>query len=590
MEHPVDKIIDILIAILVLFLFPIIFFGFKQDGIVQLLVEAQTEMFVEDIRSNGYISKEMYEYYVNRLSATGLLYDISLEHRHYSFEPEYRFRTAEEIIEEQNKSYTGENKYTYVPVYTDIPHVEDPIDNSGNLNTETNERILAKAERTPPSPTHVHTDECYHAAKHVHTSDCYTYSGSDREEYECGTFTGRMVVHYEYTYRCPCGKSVYEEAGGTEPALTNGTCVYCGEDMELDLSSVSMDQYWQCRGEIEGSGSCNELGSYGGTHIAYRTTSNYTLNCGKKEGAYYDEAGNELSPVCSQIIVKVEPTHPVQTVYTNDPLITTISVTYMDGSTNILKANTTFSTEEVVQNKTATLSYVNVVGLVSTTHTCDITVSVVPRSKTCENGHTYNLNPDGSDPSCPFCKAYLSKLELVIPSNGVIEIYKGTSLPDNHVTLLATYMDGRTEYLYSEYLDNLDTNYVGTQTVTLSYKGKYVYITVITKRNLTKCPVCNRLYELYPDGTDPGCPYCAAKTPVFTGNILEYENHIYDRDILRIIYDENKVYKFSKDDYIQVKVTNKTKGLGNSILGAIIKGINQDFIHVKNGGYIREEK
>jgi hypothetical protein len=98
------------------------------------------------------------------------------------------------------------------------------------------------------------------------------------------------------------------------------------------------------------------------------------------------------------------------------------------------------------------------------------------------------------------------------------------------------------------------------------------------------------LYELYPDGTDPGCPYCAAKTPVFTGNILEYENHIYDRDILRIIYDENKVYKFSKDDYIQVKVTNKTKGLGNSILGAIIKGINQDFIHVKNGGYIREEK
>ena len=71
-------------------------------------------------------------------------------------------------------------------------------------------------------------------------------------------------------------------------------------------------------------------------------------------------------------------------------------------------------------------------------------------------------------------------------------------------------------------MDNLDKNYVGTQTVTISYKGKNTYLTVTTKRNLTRCSICNRYYELYPDDTDPGCPYCLSLTPIFTGNVLEY--------------------------------------------------------------------
>lgn len=600
MERPIEHIIDILVAILVLFLFPIIYFGLKQDALVQTLVQTKTEEFVHEIRSNGYLSKQMYEDYIRELSATGLLYDITLEHSHYSYEPEYRFRSKEEVIEEQDNAYTGENKYTYRPVNTDIPHVEDPIDNSGNLNTETNESILAGAVRTPPSSTHVHTDACYQGTKHKHTGSpssgggCYGKSDSSECTALVDFLPSRLTDERQFT----CNRIIDiipGEGSSLDYVHCKGTQTYIHWSGEGECSNGHYHHgtfYYSYTCDTCGYDDTYVFGDYGEVspfECGVKDTS-YRLNCGKEEGAYYDANGNKVSTVCSEIIASISPTNPVQTVYTNDPLITTIKVIYNDGSSYILKANTTFSTASVVQNQTATLTYVNVVGSYSKTHTCNITVTVIPRNKKCTHGHTYNLNSDGTDPGCPFCRAYLSKLEVAVPSSGKIEIFKGTSLESNGVTLLATYMDGRKEYLTTGYAHNLDTNYVGTQTVTLSYKGKNTTLTVITKRNLTKCSICNLFYELYPDGSDPGCPYCAAKTPIFTGNILEYDNRMYEADILKKLYEEDGIYKFSIDDYIEVSVTNRSRGMGHGVLGAIIKGINSDFIHVREGGYIREEK
>jgi glutaredoxin len=295
---------------------------------------------------------------------------------------------------------------------------------------------------------------------------------------------------------------------------------------------------------------------------------------------------NSSPKLCSQNVVSITPTHPVQSVYTNEPLITTVTATYLDGSKKVVLANTTFSTANPITNKVVTLSYQDATGK---TLTCSITVNVIPRNKTCVNGHIYNLNNDGSDPECPYCKAWLRSLVIEFPTTPYFNIYRGTTLPENGVTLLATYLDGHTELLESEYIDNLDKNYVGSQSVTMTYKGHYVYLTVVTKRNLKLCTICHRQYELHPDDSDPGCPWCAALTPIFTGNVMQYYDMKYTEEILKELYEGDGIYRFSDDDFLTISVKSKKGSIGTRLLSAIYLNDNVNTIHVIKAGYVRED-
>jgi hypothetical protein len=290
--------------------------------------------------------------------------------------------------------------------------------------------------------------------------------------------------------------------------------------------------------------------------------------------------------LCSQVVASITPTHPVQSVYTNEPLITTVTATYLDGSKRVVLANTTFSTANPITNKVVTLTYQDSTGK---THTCTITVNVIPRNKTCVNGHTYNLNNDGSDPGCPYCKAWLRSLIIEFPTTPYFTIYRGTTLPENGVTLIATYLDGHTELLESEYIDNLDRYYVGSQSVTMSYKGHYVYLTVVTRRNLKLCTVCHRQYELHPDDSDPGCPWCAALTPIFTGNVMEYFSMNYSEEILEELYEGDGIYRFSDDDFLIISVRSRRGSVGTRLLSSFYLSGNVNTVHVIKAGSIRED-
>ena len=611
MEHPYEHIVDLILAFLITFLFPILYFGLKLDAITQIIVQSETSEFVQDIRSKGYIDKGMYESYLDELAKTNVLFDIRLEHKRQNLEPEYRFRTPEEIIDEQNNAYKGKNEYNYRQVSTEIPNVKDPIDNSGGLNTETNESILENAVRTPANPNHVHTDKCYLGHRHTgsskalggcytspiyhkHTSSCYeTYTYTHTHNSYCYITTscpGPMYLYYDSTnvYKnghCEgnteyinVGKYVCSSCGyATSSGYVMSTSCTCGYSRTLNPASsrscskkVTSLNCGLSEGEHTGSRlRCSKSGS---------TIDRYSLGCGLTEDKTID---------CQSVIVNISSTHPTQTIYINDPLITTATATYLDGSTNVILCTASFSSADLVQNKIVTLNYKNPVD--GRKYTCNITVNVIPRNTTCLREHKYNLNPDGSNPGCPFCRAYLDSLVITYPTSGRITIYKGTTLQENEVMLLATYMDGRKEYLSTGYVDNLDKNYVGTQTVTISYKGKYTTLIVTTKRNLRLCPICNRYYELYPDDTDPGCPYCIVRTPVFTGNVLEYVNKYYESDILKKLYEENETYYFSNRDYFTVTITNRTSGRGMGLLRKIFKSVGEEYIHVTDGGYIREE-
>ncbi len=900
-----DHLTDILIGVAILFLVPLIYIGLKQDTLLRTVVSEQTERFVDETRSLGYLSRDMYEDFQQSLSKTGLLYDIKLEHKQKIVEPEYRFRTLEEVLEEQNKAFTGTNVYHYYPISTNIPVVTDPIDNSGlTMNTETNESVLANSSSTP-STGHVHTSACY--VDHTHTASCQLVGTNHTNKYvtairyDNGTngFYGRVSfqcyscyetfysIHYLYNwwdngiFQIGCSYKIENTANGSG-GLVNASynfnyslsdprvsslmsqidaiiSVYSpyNEQMVVDLPTTNLlyvdasqnyvqVPYTGCPvcGEITGPAVSTSVTGHTGTpayglYSSYQTiyhagtshmigelryqqgvgdniyhwaadgisftqrylrkdgtivekagkstsrflsvpgtqprpgpewtriqtevtfdgvtsvvdqwrkpnpewttyltkynqgdfawfgydpkyscpqclkdgvlpkSSEITYTCGFKEthrhsdsckyvvpayngtvtiqrydsgyntyyqypiyiyssdskyvleltkvaysdyekvialrvknnGTFvYDRIMNTTDPLyaswnstftefwnylsstygavtpyqytynynvyagslpalkfltcykkeytafnCHQKVVGISPTHPVQSVYTNEPLITTVRATYLDGSTKVVLASASFSTATPVINRTVTLTYTDSLGV---TKTCTFTVNVLPRNKTCSHGHIYNLNNDGTDPRCPFCKAWLASLTVEFPITSTFTIYRGTTLSENGVTLLATYLDGHTELIDSEYLDNLDKYYLGSQYVTMSYKGHYAYLTVVTKRNLKLCSVCHRQYELHPDDSDPGCPWCAASTPIFTGNVMQYYTKKYTDEILEVLYEGEGIYRFTEKDFLRISVKSRRGSMGTRLLFAILLNDKVNMIHVIKGGSIRED-
>ena len=83
-----EYIADLIIAVVLMFIVPLTYFSQKSDEIVKTQAEVQTMAFMNEVKEKGYVSKDMYEEYQNKLSSTGYLYNIDLEHLTTHHEPE----------------------------------------------------------------------------------------------------------------------------------------------------------------------------------------------------------------------------------------------------------------------------------------------------------------------------------------------------------------------------------------------------------------------------------------------------------------------------------------------------------------------
>lgn len=539
-------VIDIFMAIIIMFVAVAIYFGLRSETVMKSIYETTTEDFITDTKRNGVITIRSYEDYIEQMGIGNNLFDITFEHTHKLFEPEYRLKTIDEIIDDLNKAYGGTNDYHYREVVTEKPHVDDPI-NDGNLNTETNESILEKAVDTPADPNHVHTDDCYKGIKHVHDNNCRVYIPVTK------TFIGSTSSNFKH---CK-----FSDGGYTYHFVER--CDNCGAYFSYTQVGCNDCGYF----EWTNSGGCSCSGSH-------------KITCGKTEGKYYDNNGNEVGPFCGQDVVSIVATNDNQTVYTNDPLITTARATYKDGSEKTIVCTTNFSTSISKQNATATLTYTYIIDGVTYKKTCEVTVTVIPRSNTCKNGHIYNMNSDGSDPGCPYCRAWIEDLRVINPTSSPIVITIGTTLQDNNIKLFATYMDGHTVEVTSGYIDNLDIHYLGTKPVTIGYKGASVTVMVKTVCATLVCDICGYEYNLYPDGTNPGCPRCISKIPVFTGNIMEYEHVNNTEEILKILYEDGK-YDFNVNDTFSIRVNNKSSSLARMLLKKVYPSLSNRWFMIE---------
>lgn len=190
---------------------------------------------------------------------------------------------------------------------------------------------------------------------------------------------------------------------------------------------------------------CNDYGKDG-----------WSLACGKEEDGHC---------ACHEKIVSIEATHPEQSIYCGEELITTIRIIYLDGSTKVVIGNCLFDTNQVGENQTAEITYTG-------------------------------LNQSGD-----------------------------------------------------------------TEKFSVS-----IHVNVVRKEQ--KCTVCGQWYLLYPDGSDPGCPYCKAKIPIFTGTVLAYDKE-YTLDDILLEIKKNGTYVMSTGDVIYVEIRKKTDDFTNRWLKII---------------------
>lgn len=80
MEDSLQKVFGILIAVIIFFLLPLYIAFEKKDDISYSLALKITTNFVDNVKTKGYLSQEMYNDFISKLAVTGNSYDIKLEH------------------------------------------------------------------------------------------------------------------------------------------------------------------------------------------------------------------------------------------------------------------------------------------------------------------------------------------------------------------------------------------------------------------------------------------------------------------------------------------------------------------------------
>lgn len=112
----IGKVAGILISVVLLFFAPLLMMAQKQEMMMESYVFSKTAYLLEHIKSNGYLSKQMYEQYERQLSLTGFLYEIQMEHEYATYyldekgqyQKQYKKQYEEDMLEQ---IYSEEERY-----------------------------------------------------------------------------------------------------------------------------------------------------------------------------------------------------------------------------------------------------------------------------------------------------------------------------------------------------------------------------------------------------------------------------------------------------------------------------------------------
>lgn len=102
-------IVTIILAAILLFVFPMITLADRTDDISQVAVQTATVDFVDEVKTTGRITNDNYYDFIETINATGNTYTTELELKRLDENPSKKSANA-------NKQIIGEN--TYYSIYT----------------------------------------------------------------------------------------------------------------------------------------------------------------------------------------------------------------------------------------------------------------------------------------------------------------------------------------------------------------------------------------------------------------------------------------------------------------------------------------
>ena len=249
--------------------------------------------------------------------------------------------------------------------------------------------------------------------------------------------------------------------------------------------------------------------------------------------------------MCNQVVTSITATNSMQTIKKGETLITTATATYLDGHTGVVNCTSNFNPN---QNgyQTVTLTYSGLVGTAKTTgvRTCSIGVTVINKTL-----------------------SYIT----ATPTSQTIKRY-GTPV----FSVKAYYSDGTNADIVSNLysLSAYDNTTYGQKTITISYTEGGITqsaATIVDVKPLQKvCTVCSNAYDLNPDDSDPGCPFC--KDTVSGISVVPEEIQVFQGDSLSI-----EVQVLSRDGTTR-KVTSWTSNYSPEVVGF-------QLVDVEYGGY-----
>ncbi|MDD5937045.1 MAG: hypothetical protein PUC65_16020 [Clostridiales bacterium] len=98
-----EKLIDIMIGICIMLLFPVLYFNKKSDLIVYEALKDRLNEFVQEVSTQGKLTQTNYEQFYDVLNKFDLALKIELQYEEYRYEPKYKMEDAL-----TTPKYTGE--------------------------------------------------------------------------------------------------------------------------------------------------------------------------------------------------------------------------------------------------------------------------------------------------------------------------------------------------------------------------------------------------------------------------------------------------------------------------------------------------
>lgn len=120
MGESLITIVTIMLAAVLLFVFPMMTLADRTDDISQIAVHTATVEFVDNIRTTGKITQENYDRFIQTITSTGNTFTEDLELRRLDENPSKKSANA-------NKQIIGEN--VYYSIYT--AQIKDELEEVG---------------------------------------------------------------------------------------------------------------------------------------------------------------------------------------------------------------------------------------------------------------------------------------------------------------------------------------------------------------------------------------------------------------------------------------------------------------------------